>query len=252
MISANEISATLCSMSNDAERRNLSRFFKTGEGEYGAGDTFLGIRVPQVRAVVKQARRQVELCEIEKLLNSPYHEVRLCGFLLTVEEMRSALPCRGVDTPGKASHRDEIARFYLCNAHHADNWDLVDLSCYKILGLWLLHPLANGLMPDRSILDELARSTNMWEQRIAIVTTMMLIRHRQYADTLRIATTLLGHNHDLIHKAIGWMLREVWKRDPEVIESYLESHYRDMHRTTLRYAIERMPQQRRQSWLQRR
>lgn len=239
-------------MADPEQQRILSRFFKTGEGEYGAGDVFLGIKVPNTRAVVKEVRLHVSLDEIEKLLQSPYHEVRLCGFLLLVEEMNAALPRRGVDTRENALKRAKIAQFYLCNARKANNWDLVDLSCYKIIGQWLLHPQADGTMPRRDILDKLAHSENLWEQRIAIVSTMMLIRHGQYDDTLRIATLLLGHRHDLIHKAIGWMLREVGKRDLATLAAYIDTHYSELHRTTLRYAIERLAPAERQAWLLRR
>lgn len=252
MVTAFEIETAMRQMADPEQQRILGRFFKTGEGEYGAGDVFLGIKVPQTRAVVKEGRLQVPLDEIEKALQSPYHEVRLCGFLLLVEEMNAALPRRGVDTREKALRRAEIARFYLANARQANNWDLVDLSCYKIIGQWLLHPQADGTMPRRDILDKLAHSDNLWEQRIAIVSTMMLIRAGQFDDTLRIATLLLGHTHDLIHKAIGWMLREVGKRDLATLAAYLDAHYSELHRTTLRYAIERLAPAERQAWLLRR
>lgn len=252
MVTAFEIETAMRQMADPEQQRILGRFFKTGKGEYGAGDVFLGIKVPQTRAVVKEGRLQVPLDEIEKALQSPYHEVRLCGFLLLVEEMNAALPRRGVDTREKALRRAEIARFYLANARQANNWDLVDLSCYKIIGQWLLHPQADGTMPRRDILDKLAHSDNLWEQRIAIVSTMMLIRAGQFDDTLRIATLLLGHTHDLIHKAIGWMLREVGKRDLATLAAYLDAHYSELHRTTLRYAIERLAPAERHAWLLRR
>lgn len=252
MVTAFEIETAMRQMADTEQQRILSRFFKTGEGEYGAGDVFLGIKVPQTRAVVKEARLQVPLTEIETLLQSPYHEVRLCGFLLLVEEMNAAMPRRGIDSREKALRRAEIANFYIANARQANNWDLVDLSCYKIVGQWLLHPQADGTMPGRDILDTLARSDNLWEQRIAIVSTMMLIRAGQYDDTLRIATLLLGHPHDLIHKAIGWMLREIGKRDLASLAAYLDTHYSELHRTTLRYAIERLDPAERQAWLSRR
>lgn len=250
-VTADDIITTLIAMHDDEQRCALIRFFKTGEGEYGHGDKFIGLKVPQTRMVVKEACLHVSLAEIDKLIHSEWHEVRLCAFLMLVEEMNSALP-RSVDTQEKAMWRKKIAEFYLRNARQANNWDLVDMSCPKILGYWLLHPLPDGTMPSRDILDRLAVSDNLWEQRIAIVTTWMLIRHGQYADTLRIADKLLAHPHDLIHKAVGWMLREVGKQDMEVLEGYLEAHYHDMHRTTLRYAIEKMDELRRLYWLKRR
>ena len=249
-ITADDIVETLTAMRNEAQGRILARFFKTGKGEYGEGDRFLGIRVPQVRAVVREARDGVELCEIEKLLRSEWHEVRLCAFLLLVAEMRRALPSRRNRT-GDASRRVEIVRFYIAHAYRANNWDLVDLSCVHILGAWLLCPQEDGTMPPRTILGNLAASGSLWEQRIAIVSTLALIRERQYADTLRIATSLSGHPHDLIRKAVGWMLREVGKRDIDVLRGYLEAHSHEMSRTSLRYAIERMDAAERREWLER-
>ena len=247
---AQDITETLLAMSDEHQREMLSRFFKTGEGEYGHGDLFIGLRCPQTRMVVKEARLKVPFPEIHTLLLSPWHEVRLAGFLLLVEEMQAALPKRRQNTTEMAERRLEIAEFYLRHARHANNWDLVDMSCPKILGHWMLHPLPDGRMPDRRILDRLAESTDLWEQRIAIVTNWMLIRHDEYRDTLRIADRLLHHPHDLIHKAVGWMLREVGKRNMDVLENYLEQHSHEMHRTTLRYAIEKMSAQRRQWWME--
>lgn len=250
MTTANDITETMLGMRNEAQSRILMRFFKTGKGEYGEGDKFLGIRVPAVRAVAREAYGTVALGEVEKLLRSPWHEIRLCGFLLLVEEMRRALPThRNVN--GNAARRTEIARFYIAHAPCADNWDLVDLSCGGILGKWLLFPDENGGMPSREILDSLAESSNLWEQRIAIVSTSALIRVGQYDDTLRMASKLLNHPHDLIHKAVGWMLREVGKKEINVLRTYLEAHCHEMARTTLRYAIERMDAGERREWLKR-
>ena len=245
-------------MHNEKQRQILARFFKTGKGEYGEGDMFIGMKVPQTRAIVKEARCDVPLEEIEKLLCSEWHEVRLCALLLLVEEMKAALPKRtskkdmgdtAEQAVRQAERRDTIARFYLRHARQANNWDLVDLSCGYIIGEWLLHPSADGSLPDRHILDSLAASDNLWEQRIAIVSTSMLIRNRQYADTLRIAAKLLHHPHDLIHKAVGWMLREVGKRDIETLHSFLSEHHDAMPRTALRYAIERMNGDERNYWM---
>ena len=248
---AQALTETLLSMHDERQRQMLCRFFKTGAGEYGYGDRFIGLKCPQTRMVVKEARLKVSLPEIHHLLLSPWHEARLCGLLLLVEEMQAALPtCRRQNTPEMAARREEIATFYLQHAHRANNWDLVDMSCPKILGHWLLHPLPDGRMPHRSVLDGLALSPCLWEQRIAIVTNWMLIRHDEYADTLRIADRLLHHPHDLIHKAVGWMLREVGKRRMDILEDYLERHSHEMHRTTLRYAIEKMNAPQRQWWLE--
>lgn len=249
MITAKEITETLESMRDERQARHLMRFFKTGKGEYGEGDRFLGLRVPQTRLVVKEARRKVTLAEIEKLLYSDWHEVRLAGFLLLVEEMHAALPRRKGDS--EAKRRDELAAFYLRHARQANNWDLVDLSCPKIIGEWLLYPSASGALPDRSILDRLVASDNLWEQRIGIVSNWRLIREGQIADTLRLAEKLLSHPHDLLHKATGWMLREVGKKDIEALTGFLEAHYAEMPRTALRYAIEHLDEPAHQYWLHR-
>lgn len=271
-VKAEEIIATMLSMGDERQREILMRFFKTGKGDYGEGDRFLGIKVPDTRMVVKEAKLRVALDEIETLLESEWHEVRLCGFLLLVEEMKAALPKakemsavkvnetiietgQAADDKAvraymaKAERREEIARFYLRHAQRANNWDLVDMSCPKILGQWLLHPQADGSMPDRQILYQLAASDNLWEQRIAMVTCWMLIRADQYDDTLHLATILLPHPHDLMHKAVGWMLREVGKRDMPTLEAYLTEHVHEMHRTSLRYAIEKMNETKRYHYM---
>ena len=173
------------------------------------------------------------------------------AILRRAEEMAAALPRRGVDTPSLAAKRGEIARFYLAHASRANNWDLVDLSAPYIIGRWLLYPDTDGKHPDRGILDTLASHSDLWNQRLGRVATLAQIRQGQTADTLRIATRLLGHSHDLIHKATGWMLREVGKKDPGCLLEYLESHFRDMPRTALRYAIERLPEPQRLYWLKR-
>ena len=257
-VTAQDIVTALLSMADEKLRQRLQRFFKTGKGQYGEGDQFIGLRASQTRMVVKQARRQVTMSEIEKLLYSPWHEVRLCGLLLLVEEMNAARPKSGLkyqsersqqENALRAKRREQIAAFYLQHAQQANNWDLVDLSCAYIVGQWLLYPSADGTMPDRKVLDELSVNENLWLQRIAIVSTLQLIRNNQFDDTLRIATRLLPHKHDLIHKAIGWMLREVGKRNLALLRSYLTAHHATMSRTTLRYAIEKMNEDERQYWL---
>ena len=248
MTTAHDILETLTSLRDEKQRQVLCRFFKTGPGAYGEGDEFLGLRVPQTRAVVREARHTVSLAEIDRLLASPWHEARLCALLLLVDEMQAALPTKR--RPGDAARRHELAQFYLAHAHQANNWDLVDLSAPGILGQYLLHPTPEGALPDRHLLDHLAQCPNLWQQRIAIVSTLALIRSGQYQDTLRIATRLLSHPHDLIHKAVGWMLREVGKRDLDLLRTYLAAHLRQMHRTTLRYAIERMTPIERQQWME--
>lgn len=252
VVTAADVIGCLEDMRNDDYAQYVKRFFKTGEGGYGEGDLFLGLKVPQVRTVVKESRLRVSLAEIAKLLDSEWHEVRLSGFLLLVEEMTAALPKRNDDSPEKSARRKEIVDFYLGHAHRANNWDLVDLSAPYILGRWLLTPEADGGLPSSEILDTLASDRNLWRQRIAIVSTAMLIRNGRYDDTLRISGKLLKHPHDLIHKAVGWMLREVGKKDTDTLRDFLEEHHVLMSRTTLRYAIERLSPSERSYWLTRR
>lgn len=249
MTTAKEILEILESMRDDTQARHLMRFFKTGKGDYGEGDCFLGLKVPQTRTIVREARLDVPLPEIETLLYSRWHEARLAGFLLLVEEMAAALPKRKEAPTLHAGRRREIAGFYLAHARQANNWDLVDLTCPKILGEWLLYPDTNNTFPDRSVLDRLTASDNLWEQRIGIVTTLRLIKEGQYEDTLRLSAGLLSHPHDLIHKATGWMLREVGKKDMDTLTAFLEQYHDTMPRTALRYAIEKMTPQNRQFWL---
>ncbi|MCL2028519.1 MAG: DNA alkylation repair protein [Bacteroidales bacterium] len=209
----------------------LQRFFKTGKGQYAEGDVFLGIKVPETRQVAK-AYRGMALTEVKKVLKSPFHEVRLCGLMILTEQFQKA----------NKADRKTIVDFYLSNTQYINNWDLVDLSCYKILGNYLLDQ-------PRDILYRLAKSKNMWEQRIAIVTTWAFIRNREFNDTLSISEILIDHSHDLIHKAVGWMLRELAKRDEFLMLQFIEKHYDIMSRTTLRYAIERMPEEQRKDIL---
>lgn len=246
-VTADDLLAALEMQRDDAQRDILMRFFKTAPGQYGEGDMFLGLKVPQTRAIVKEARLMVPEPEIEKLLLSQWHEARLCGLLLLVEEMKAALPRRGVDTPDKQRRRKEIADFYLRHATRANNWDLVDLSCEYILGPYILHMDK----PDYDILYNLARKDSLWEQRISIVTTFCFIREGIFDPTLRLADMLSGHPHDLIHKAVGWMLREVGKRDRDVLLEYLEENHARLPRTALRYAIEKLSPDERRAWLNR-
>lgn len=250
MTTAEEILGILESMADERQAANLMRFFKTGKGSYGEGDRFLGLKCPQTRMIVREARGDVPYEEIEKLLASEWHEARFAGFMLLVEEMKSALPKKRDPLTAHAAERDGIAAFYLRHARRANNWDLVDMTCPKILGEWLLYPSANGALPDRDILDRLVESDNLWEQRIGIVTTWRLIKEGQIDDTLRLAVKLLGHPHDLINKATGWMLREVGKKDIDVLTDFLGVHCREMSRTTLRYSIEKMSPADRRHWLE--
>ena len=210
----------------------LSRFFKTGPGQYGEGDKFLGIKVPVTREVVKQCWRETSLPDLEVCIASEYHEIRLAALLTLVEIFRH-----------DKARRQECVVFYLSHTDRINNWDLVDLSCYPLLGVWLLDK-------DRTLLYDLARDgKTIWEQRIGIVSTMTFIRNGQIQDTFAIADILLHHPHDLIHKAVGWLLREAGKRDKEALTAYLQPRYRSMPRTMLRYAIEKFPDAERRSYL---
>ena len=243
----------------------LSRFFKTGPGQYGEGDKFLGIKVPVTRAIVKEHWRELAasanpFMELERCISSEYHEVRLAALLTLVEIFRHA--CHSERS--EESLRDRCIAFYLSHTQYINNWDLVDLSCYPLLGEWLLPE------QDRSLLYRLAKDgRTIWEQRIGIVSTMTFIRHGQLSDTFAIADILLHHPHDLIHKAVGWLLREAGKRNQAALEAWLcqpaplchsepschserseeSPRYSQMPRTMLRYAIEKFPEDLRQWYL---
>ena len=214
----------------------LMRFFKTGPGQYGEGDKFLGIKVPVTRSIVKDCWRQTSPADLEECIASEYHEVRLAALLALIQAFAHAGKKSPVmaDQTGHLS-RQECVDFYLSHTDRINNWDLVDLSCYPLLGEWLLDK-------DRAILYDLARNgKTVWEQRIGIVSTMTFIRHGQLDDTFAIADILLHHPHDLIHKAVGWLLREAGKRDERALVAYLEPRYKSMPRTMFRYAVERLP-----------
>jgi 3-methyladenine DNA glycosylase AlkD len=207
------------------------RFFKTGPGEYGEGDKFLGLTVPEMRSFARKYRDLDDQSVIE-LLHSPWHEERLIALLLLVDRYDR----------GDESRRKVIHRAYLANARQINNWDLVDMSASQIVGSHLD-------ARDISLLERLARSKNIWKRRIAIVATLYFIRRNEFLPTLRISAMLLGDSHDLIHKAVGWMLRELGKRDRPGLDKFLTKHHRRMPRTMLRYAIERHPETIRKRYL---
>lgn len=290
----NPLLSRMLASADPSQVAGLSRFFKTGPGQYGEGDKFLGIKVPVTRAVVKECWREVSFEELEECIASEYHEVRLAALLALVEIFKhSKIFARGASTsspgggvfqtaagnyflsgfpknqfpsvcpPPRYSEgpkepslramaptggkyiRQACIEFYLSHLDRINNWDLVDLSCYPLLGEWLLSS------SDRSLLYSLARDgRTIWEQRIGIVSTMTFVRHGQLNDTFAIADILLHHPHDLIHKAVGWLLREAGKRDKDALVAYLLPRYQTMPRTMLRYAIEKLPEAERQKYLQ--
>ena len=239
--------SALLSHSDPSQVKGLARFFKTGPGQYGFGDKFLGIKVPVTREVVCGCWKEVGFEELEECVSSEYHEVRLAGLLALVEVFKHAKKDPAL--------RRQCVDFYLAHTAYINNWDLVDLSCYPLLGEWLLDK-------DRALLYDRARDgKTLWEQRISIVSTMTFVRHGQLEDTFAIADILLHHKHDLIHKAVGWLLREAGKKDRTALVAFLQSpdphvgsdpaspRYRVMPRTMLRYAIEKFPEAERQHYL---
>jgi 3-methyladenine DNA glycosylase AlkD len=250
-MNAQEIVTYMESLRNEEQRKILMGFFKTGPGEYGYGDEFLGLKVPQTREVVKIAGQDFPLSEVPTLLMNRWHEVRLCGFLILVTKFEKLATKRLENNAEAIKQRDEILTMYLKYAKQANNWDLVDLSVPKILGHWLLLPSNLG---DREykikVLDELAQSSCLWKQRMSIVCSWKTSQQGDPSWCLRYAEIHLHHPHDLMHKAVGWMLREMGKRvSMDLLRDFLHQHAHEMPRTMLRYAIEKMPERERQEWM---
>lgn len=215
------ITNKLQALSNAEKREIFPRFFKAGKGEYGEGDRFLGVTVPNIRAIAK-LHKDISIEEIRELIRSEWHEVRLCALIIMVEKSKKK----------DEALRKELFNLYLSQTKRINNWDLVDLSCRFIIGEYLLDK-------SRDILYQLAQSSLLWDNRIAIVSTYAFIRKGQLEDTYALSDLMMQHPHDLMHKAIGWMLREAGKRNPERLYDYVMSHRADMPRTMLRYAIEK-------------
>jgi len=230
-MTAQEIIKLLRKLADPERAKHSARYFKTGPGEYGEGDRFLGIRVPEIRAQLKKCEA-VSLAEIQTLLLSGLHEVRLFALLLLVRRF------------AKSDETEQAAIFdlYLKNTHRINNWDLVDSSASRIVGGYLA-------ARDRQILYKLAKSRSVWERRIAVIATFHFIGNNQFDDALKLAGQLLGDGEDLIHKAVGWMLREIGKRDEAVEKAFLQAYCKQMPRTMLRYAIEKFPEQERAMYL---
>ena len=236
------------SQRNEKQREVLMRFFKTGPGEYGEGDEFLGLKVPQTREIVKLAVKDTPLDEIPELLMSRWHEVRLCGLLMLVDKFSKLATKRRANDDTAIAGRDAIVQMYLRYAEQANNWDLVDLSAPKILGCWLLLPTRLG--KKQQIIDELATSSCLWRQRMSMVCTWKTTQQGDPSWCLRYAEVHLHHPHDLMHKAVGWMLREVGKRcSMDLLRQFLERYAQEMPRTALRYAIEQMTDEERKYWM---
>ena len=233
METTEDIIGELSALSTEEKRNVLPRFFKTGRGEYGEGDKFLGVTVPNVRSVARN-HIAADSDTLEELIASPWHEARLCALLIMVARARKA----------GEEERKAIFDFYLAHTDRINNWDLVDLSAPTIVG---------GYLADkpRETLYSLAESDNLWETRTAIVATLAFIRNNDLDDTYRLATSLMRHRHDLMHKACGWMLREAGKRDRQRLYAYVDSHKAEMPRTMLRYAIEHFAPDERQQLMER-
>lgn len=226
-----EIRQSLKKQSDKRQAKELQRFFKTGPGEYGEGDLFIGVKVPDIRRVAGKYR-DVKFRDISRLLRSPVHEERFLALVFLVRKY----------SRGDEKEKKKIYDFYLANTRHINNWDLVDTSAGKIVGAHLVNR-------DRSVLYSLSRSGSIWERRISIIATSHFIWKESFETTLEIAENLLNDEEDLIHKAVGWMLREIGKRHLPSAESFLKRHYRKMPRVMLRYAIERYPEPLRKKYL---
>lgn len=231
MTDTETIIAELSALGGEEKARHLARFFKTGKGQYGEGDRFLGLPVPLTRGVARR-HKDTSLAAVEALLQSEWHEARLCALLIMAEKMKRAT----------AEEAGLIYKTYLANTHRINNWDLVDLSAPHIVGKYLADK-------PRAILYELAASPLLWDNRIAIVSTFAFIKAKDLDDTFRLALLLTGHTHDLMHKAVGWMLREAGKRDMARLRAFVYGHVHQMPRTMLRYAIEKFPEDERRAVL---
>lgn len=232
-MTANDVKQKLKSLASPDVAKSSVRFFKTGPGQYGEGDSFIGVNVPTLRTVSREFRL-LPINEIESLLNSSIHEERRLALMILVLQVAKC----------DDAHRQVVFDFYLENTRFVNNWDLVDCSAPQVVGGFLLDK-------SRTPLFDLTRSKSVWERRIAIVSTQHFIRHADFADTLAISQKLLKDEEDLIHKAAGWMLREVGKKAQPVLEAFLDRHGTAMPRTMLRYAIERFPPDQRRAYLQR-
>ena len=229
-----QIIAELNKMKNPEGAKHAQRFFKTGKGEYGEGDVFLGLTTPQVKEIVKKHYKDAILSDLEALLNSKYHEHRSTALLILVNKMQKA----------EEKEQKAIVDFYLKYTDRINNWDLVDISAYHVLGRYFYHQ-GGG----EKVLRKLAKSKHLWSERISVVATMYYIKKGDFGLILEFAKHFLNHKHDLMHKAVGWMLREVGKKDKKVLVKFLDEYTAKMPRTALRYAIEKFPETERLKYL---
>lgn len=221
----------LLSLKNDELAQHLIRFFKTGKGQYGEGDKFLGIRAPKTREIAKKYYKTTPLTEIQSMLDSPYHEIRLCALLMMVFIYE------------KTDRKEEIVNLYLKNTKNINNWDLVDNTAHKIIGAHYIKT------KNPEIIKKLAESNHLWSERIAVVAQWSIVKTKEYALLVELCEKFLTHRHDLMHKAVGWMLREAGKQDEAVLLGFLDKHCKTMPRTALRYAIERLSPGQRQYYM---
>lgn len=228
-----ELISKVESLKNSKKAEINQRFFKTNKGEYGEGDFFLGLTVPECRLIAKNYFKKIKLIESEKLLENKFHEIRLIGLLILVKKYEE----------GDLKTKKEICDFYLKNTEKINNWDLVDLTAHKILGDWIKDK-------NKNILYELAKSNNLWERRISVVANFVFIKNKDFKDAIKISEFHLKDNHDLMHKAVGWLLREIGKKDISELRKFLSKYHKIMPRTMLRYSIEKMSQEERKKWMQ--
>ena len=230
-MTAETIKLKLLALANKDKAAVLRSFFKTKKGEYAEGDIFLGVSVPQIRKLTAQYKA-IPLSEVTILLKSKYHECRFAALVILVDKFERS----------NENDQEGIYNFYLQHTQYINNWDLVDVSCHKIVGYWLRDK-------ERTVLYNLAKSSWLWDQRIAIVSTMAFIRNHEFDDTLKLSKQYLKHNHHLIHKACGWMLREVGKRDKNTLIDFLDKYAPQMRRVMLRYSIEKLPKEERKNYI---
>ena len=230
----NDLKKDLQKLASPQKAKDCARFFKVGKGEYGEGDKFIGVTVPEQRVIAKKYL-DISLTELEKLVSSPIHEYRLTGFMLLVYKYEKT-----EDNKLKKKYYD----FYLKNHKFANNWDIIDVTTPKVIGAYLFENIA-----ERKILYQYAISKNLWERRVTMLATYAFITKNDFVDALKISKILLNDKHDLIHKAVGWMLREIGKKDQKVEEEFLQKYYKKMPRTMLRYAIEKFSDNKRKKYL---